>query len=132
MANKFNLTILTPERIFFQYVAEQIIIPTKNGALGVLHSYMNSITLIQEGIMQVTTATGVRKAAIGAGFMESTRDGIELYVNNIEWAEDIDVVRSEQALQRAEARLKQHLSHNDDLLTKAAIARATARLKAVK
>jgi F-type H+-transporting ATPase subunit epsilon len=56
--------------------------------------------------------------------------GAEFFVDTAEWAEDIDILRSQAALRRAEERMRGKLSHTEYLHTHAAVARATARLHA--
>ncbi|MCL2230307.1 MAG: hypothetical protein FWC01_04375, partial [Treponema sp.] len=70
-----------------------------------------------------------RNAALGQGIMDVSAAGIEFFVDTAEWDEEIDVPRSQKALQRAEERLRGSLSHNDYIRTRTAVARATARLK---
>jgi F-type H+-transporting ATPase subunit epsilon len=92
--------------------------------------YMPSISVVSEGVLQLEKDNIWHNAAVTQGFMDISASGAELFVDAAEWAEDIDVLRSEAALRRAEERLRGKLSHTEYLHTQAAVARATARLKA--
>ena len=59
-------------------------------------------------------------------------DRVMVLVSAAERPEDIDLKRAEAARERAEERLKQKLSIRDYYNSKAALARAMARLKAAR
>ena len=128
-AKNVNLPILTPEKVFFNGEVTQIIAETPEGAMGIMADHMPSIAVVSDSLLKVEENGVWRRAAVGQGIMAVSTAGIEFFVDTAEWAEDIDVQRSEQALHRAEERLRGSLSHTEYLRTHTAIARATARLK---
>jgi len=129
MQKNVKLSILTPEKVFFDGEVSQIIAETPEGAMGIMTGHMPSVAVVSDSLLNVEENGVWRSAAIGQGIMDVSPAGIEFFVDTAEWAEDIDVLRSQKALQRAEERLRGSLSHNDYLRTRTAIARATARLK---
>ena len=68
-------------------------------------------------------------AAVGAGFVEIKPDYVILLVGFAEHPEEIDRKRAEAARERAEERLRQKQSIHEYYHSKAALARAVARLK---
>jgi len=128
----FSLTIETPEKVFFDDEVTQVIVSTPDGELGIMSDYMPTIAVVSEGVMRIEKDGAWHSAALSQGFMDITASGTEIFVDTAEWAEDIDVLRSEAALRRAEERLRGQLSHNEYMRTHAAVARASARLKATK
>ena len=132
MPRTFKLLVMTPEKDFFNDEVTEIILSTSDGEMGVMSGHMPVIGVITESILRVEKDGVWRRAAIGQGFLDMSSDTVELFVDSAEWAEDIDVLRSETALRRAEERLRGKLSHAEYLRTHAAVARATARLKATK
>ena len=67
--------------------------------------------------------------AVGAGFVEIKPDDVILLVGFAEHPEEIDRKRAEAARERAEERLRQKQSIHEYYHSKAALARAMARLK---
>ena len=133
MQKTYRLLVMTPENEFINGEVTQIIITTPDGDMGILADHMPVIAVVTESVLRVETADGAwRSAAVGQGFLDMTSGAVELFVDSAEWAEDIDVGRSETALRRAEERLHGTLSHTEYLRTHAAVSRATARLKASK
>ena len=70
--------------------------------------------------------------AVGAGFAEVVNNRVTILVDTAERPEEIDVRRAEEAKERAEERLRQKQSIREYHLSKAALARAMARLKATR
>ena len=66
---------------------------------------------------------------VGAGFVEIKPDYVILLVGFAEHPEEIDRKRAEAARERAEERLRQKQSIHEYYHSKAALARAVARLK---
>jgi len=128
MPKSFNITILTPEKVFFQDEVTHVIVATPEGEMGIMADHMHSIGILFEGILKVEQNGKWHRAAVGQGFFEVLATGVEFYVDSAEWVEDIDVSRSERALERAKKRLQGNLSQAEHLRTNAAIARARVRL----
>jgi len=129
MQKNVKLSILTPEKVFFNGEVSQIVAVTPEGEMGIMAGHMPSIAVVSDSLLKVEENGTWRSAALGQGIMDVSAAGIEFFVDTAEWDEDIDVPRSEKALHRAEERLRGSLSHTDYLRTRTAIARATARLK---
>jgi F-type H+-transporting ATPase subunit epsilon len=130
MPKTFKLSIYTPEKLFFDNEVTQVIFATPEGVISIMADYMPSIAVVSEGVLRVEKDNAWHSAAVSQGFMDVSASGAEFFVDTAEWAEDIDVLRSKAALHRAEERLRGKLSHTEYLHTHAAVARATARLKA--
>jgi len=128
MPKTFKITILTPEKVFFQDEITQVIVATPEGEMGIMAEHMHSIGILFEGILKVEQNGAWRRAAVGQGFFEVLATGVEFFVDSAEWAEEIDVSRSERALERARKRIQGNLSQTEYLRTNAAIARARVRL----
>lgn len=132
MSTQFMLTILTPDKEFWRAPVEQLIFETPGGRLGVMGGHEPMVAAIAEGTMEIQIAGEWKTAATGQGFAEVSPQEAEIFVDTAEWAEDIDTVRANQALKRADMRMKSKLDHMEYLRTQAAMARAAARLKAVQ
>ncbi|MCL2180878.1 MAG: ATP synthase F1 subunit epsilon [Treponema sp.] len=129
MQKNVKLSILTPEKVFFNGEVTQIIAETPEGEMGIMAGHMPSIAVVSDSLLNVEENGTWRSAALGQGIMDVSAAGIEFFVDTAEWAEDIDVQRSEKALRSAEERLRGNLSHTEYLRAHTAIARAIARLK---
>ena len=125
----FYLEIITPERQFYIGPAEALILPIVDGEMGVYPSHEPAVTAIEPGELRFKVNGQWEPAAVGAGFAEIKPDYVVLLVAFAEHPEEIDYKLAEAAKERAEERLRQKESIREYYHSKAALARAMARLK---
>ena len=123
----FNLKIVTPDGLFFDGQAEQLIVRTTTGDVGIMARHMNYLAPLGMG-RAVVVADGQRRAAACIGGMVSVVNGdVTLVPTTFEWAEDIDVDRAERSFQKATKIIEENSSETDVKLAKAKISRARVR-----
>lgn len=131
MAEKFKLTIVTPDREFFNEEAEMVEFNTTEGEIGIYAGHAPLTVIVKPGILTVTQGEAVRNAALHAGFAQILPDEVTILAEVIEWPEEIDEKRAEAAKQRAEERLAQHAQDIDLDRAQVALMRAVARINTV-
>ncbi|MCR4437122.1 MAG: F0F1 ATP synthase subunit epsilon [Clostridiales bacterium] len=129
MASTFNLEIVTPERKFFSGDVEMVILKTPEGEMGILKEHMPMVVAVDIGPIQIKKDGKWMQAVLTEGFMEVKQDKTVILTDTAEWPEEIDVNRAEQAKKRAEERLQRQISEIEFIRSRAALARAMARLK---
>ena len=127
--NTFYLEILTPERQFYTGPAVSLVVPAVDGQMGIQPGHEPAVTAIEPGELRFLADGQWQTAAIGSGFAEIMPDYAILLVSFAERPEEIDLKRAQAAKQRAEERLRQQKSVHEYYHSKAALARAMARLK---
>ena len=128
----FLLEIVTPDRQFYNGQAESLILPIQDGFYGVETGHEPVVTSVEPGELRYRVDGQWRVAAVNSGFAEIMPDRVILLVSAAESPEEIDLKRAEAARARAEDRLRQKESLREYHSSKAALARAMARLKAVR
>lgn len=131
MAEKFKLTIVTPDREFFNEEAEMVEFNTTEGEIGIYAGHAPLTVIVKPGILTVTQGETVRNAALHAGFAQILPNEVTILAEIIEWPEEIDEKRAEAAKHRAEERLAQHAQNIDLDRAQVALMRAVARINAV-
>ena len=121
-ASPFYLEIITPERQFYIGPAEALVFPAVDGEMGVYPGHEPAVTAVEPGELRYKVDGKWEPAAVGAGFVEIKPDYVILLVGFAEHPEEID-------RKRAEERLRQKQSIHEYYHSKAALARAMARLK---
>lgn len=128
----FRLEIITPDKQFFMGEAESLILPALDGALGVEAGHEPIATAVIPGDLRFCAGGEWSAIVVGQGLTEIMPDRVIVLVSAAERPEEIDMKRAEAARERAEERLKQKLSMRDYYNSKAALARAMARLRAAR
>ena len=131
MAEKFKLTIVTPDREFFNEEAEMVEFNTTEGEIGVYAGHAPLTVIVKPGILTITQGDTLRNAALHAGFVQILPEEITILAEIIEWPEEIDAKRAEDAKQRAEGRIAERSANIDIDRAQAALMRAVARINAV-
>ena len=123
----FNLKIVTPDGLFFDGQAEQLIVRTITGDIGIMARHMNYLAPLGMG-RAVVISNGQRRTAACIGGMVSVVNGdVTLVPTTFEWAEDIDVERAERSYQKASKVMEENASEADVKLAKAKLSRAMVR-----
>lgn len=124
--SSFPLQIVTPDGLLFDGQAEEIIVRTVSGDLGVLSGHVNCVAPLGMGRATIVTDGQKRYAACTGGILSVLDGSVRLVPTTFEWAENIDADRaalsadkarktleskqvSERELKLAEARLKRAL-----------------------
>lgn len=104
---RFELEVISPERIFYTGEAEMVELTTTEGDIGIYAEHIPLTTIVAPGIMTITEPGGnLKEAAVLEGFMEITQQKVTILAQSCEWPEEIDVSRAKEAKARAERRLK--------------------------
>ena len=126
----FQLEIVTPIKIFDEGQVEYVRCPGFDGSFGVLANHREAIIALGVGEIKVTKNGKDHFLATSGGFVEITKEKVELLLESYEQAEEIDTFRAEAALKRAEERkLSEEI---DSTRNNASLQRAVNRLKVSK
>ena len=124
-----RLEIVTPETRAFSDDVDMVVLPSIEGEMGVYPMHVPLITAIKPGELVVTKAGKTTHLAVGEGFVEVTGEKVSVLVDMAITEEAIDEKAAEEAVKRAEARLKeQSLGDEESALVQAAIAKSLAQL----
>ena len=124
----FNLKIVTPDGLIFDGQAEELVVRTTSGDLGILAGHINCVAPLGMG-RAVIINNGERKTAACIGGMLSVVDGeVTLVPTTFEWSDKIDVARAERSYERADRILKDSNSSGTEIaLAEARLHRALVR-----
>ena len=119
----FALKIVTPDGVAYDGMAEELVVRTINGDMGIMAGHINAVAPLGMGQAMVLTEGKKQYAACIGGMVSVTDGAVTLVPTTFEWAADIDVARAEASRLRAEKVLQ------DKSATGIEITMAEARLK---
>jgi F-type H+-transporting ATPase subunit epsilon len=132
LSREFKLEIVSPYRVFYSGEAEMVVVNTTEGHIGIMKGHVPIVTFLVPGTVTIKHEDALMVAAIGEGYMEVTGENAYIVADFVEWPDEIDEARALAAKERAEERLRKHVSREEFTRTKAAMARALARLTVKK
>ena len=119
----FNLKIVTPYGPVFDGQAEELIVRTTSGDLGILAGHMDCVAPLGMGGATIVLDGKRRYGACIGGMLSVIGGNVTLVATTFEWAEDIDVKRADASYDRVKTVL------DDRSATDTEIRLAEARLK---
>jgi len=125
---QFPLKIVTPDGLRYEDMAQELIVRTTSGDVGILAGHINCVAPLGMGRATILTDAGKRFGACIGG-MVSVLDGkVTLLATSFEWADQIDVERAEESESRARTVLDdKNASDTDIRLAEARLKRALVR-----
>ena len=126
-----RLDIVTPEKKVFSDDISFLIAPGAEGELGILPMHAALITPLKAGLLKFDHEENRIIMTVSGGFMEVRDNRITILATAVERLEDINPERAEQAKARAEQRLANKTPELDVMRAEAALMRANNRLKAL-
>lgn len=130
MADKMRLSIVTPDREFFNEEVDMVEFNTTEGEIGIYKGHVPLTVIVKPGILTITQGNTVRNAALHAGFVQILPEEVTILAEIIEWPTEIDEERAKAARDRAENRLKSGGKDIDVARAQAALMRSIARINA--
>ena len=129
----FDLKIVTPDGLVYDGQAEELIIRTVTGDMGILAGHINCVASLGMGRATVVIGGKKRYGACIGGMVSVVNGAVTLVPTTFEWAEDIDVKRAENAAERAkEVIAKKDASDADIRMAQARLKRALVRSSVAK
>lgn len=103
-----TLQIVTPEKEVYSQKVASVVLPTREGEIGILPGHIPLLTMLEAGELQVTLGEGnMEYLAVDKGFAEIQGDQVTVMTEAAIDIEHIDVSEAEEAQRRAEAALRE-------------------------
>jgi len=106
LPTSLTLEIVTPDRALVAEQVDEVQVPGSEGYFGVLPGHAPLLSSLQVGELWYRKGQEKHYLAIAFGFVEVLPDKVTVLAQIAERAEDIDLARAEQAMSRAEGRVK--------------------------
>ena len=129
MANTMQVELVSADRLVWSGEARMVVARTTEGDVGILPNHAPMLSLMVDGIVDVTTGDGETWiAAVDAGFLSVAANRISILAEHAEMSHEIDLEKARGDLDRAH-----DAGENDDeAAEKAARAWAQARIRAAE
>ncbi|MCX5948201.1 MAG: ATP synthase F1 subunit epsilon [Cyanobacteria bacterium] len=130
-----TLRVLAPDQSVFDGTADEVILPSISGLVGILTGHVSLLTALDSGVLRVREGSNWSSIALMGGFAEVEANEVTVLVNAAELGSSIDPVAAEKALetaQQAAAALEGQAASPDKVKAQRALAQAKARLAAAK
>ena len=127
-----QICVITPDKVFLNQEAEEIILPTNTGLMGVLMNHAPLITALEIGVMLIRVKKNWTPIALMGGFALVKQNQITVLVNEAESESTIDPIEAEQSFSFTKKQLEDATDQKQKVEANFAFKRARARYQVVK
>lgn len=123
-----NIRIIAPDRTVWDAEAQEIILPSSTGQLGILTGHAPLLTALDIGVMRVRVDKEWMPIVLLGGFAEIENNQLTILVNGAEEASQIDLSEAEKNLDTATQLLSDASSNKEKIEATQKIRKARARV----
>lgn len=126
-----KIRVIAPDRTVWDASAEEIILPSSTGQLGILTDHIPLLTALDIGVMRVRIEKDWIPIVLLGGFAEVDNNIITILVNGAEEASDINIEQAQINLDEATLLLTNAQTNKEKIEATQQIRKARARLQAI-
>jgi F-type H+-transporting ATPase subunit epsilon len=128
-----TLRVLAPDQSVFDDNADEVILPSTTGQVGILTGHVSMLTALDSGVLRLRQGSSWQSIALMGGFAEVEANQVTVLVNAAELGSRIDAAAAEkelEAAQQAANAFEGQPASTEKVKAQQALARARARLAA--
>ncbi|NJL85179.1 MAG: F0F1 ATP synthase subunit epsilon [Leptolyngbyaceae cyanobacterium SM1_1_3] len=127
-----TVRVIAPDKTVWDSEAEEVILPSTTGQLGILGGHAPLLSALDIGVMRVRAEKDWVAIALMGGFAEVENNEVTILVNGAERGDKIKKEDAQAAFQKAQERLEGVLDEDrqEKIRATQALKRARARLQA--
>ncbi|WP_404788938.1 ATP synthase F1 subunit epsilon [Altericista sp. CCNU0014] len=100
-----TVRVIAPDKTVWDAPAEEVILPSTTGQLGILTGHAPLLTALEPGVLRVREGKGWQAIALTGGFAEVDANEVTILVNGAERGDVIDREAARAAFEAAQSRL---------------------------
>ena len=127
-----EVCIVKPDRIFFKEDAEELLLPTNTGYIGILEEHAPLVTGLDNGVLAIRQGTTWRFLALLGGFGVIKEGRVNILCRDIEEASEINLEEAETLAATAKDGMTKSDSKKGYIENQLKFDRETARIAAAK
>lgn len=124
----FTVRVIAPDKTVWNGPAEEVILPSTTGQMGILSGHAPMITALETGVLRVRVDKEWTPIALTGGFAEIEFNEVTILVNDAESGSTIDLEEARGVLSEAETRFNKAQNGTD----RAELIQATQKYKRAK
>jgi len=127
-----TVRVISPDKTVWDAEAEEVILPSTTGQLGILSGHAPLMTALDVGVMRVRPEKNWEAIALMGGFAEIENDEVTILVRGAERGDSIDQEAARAEFEEAQAKANSVSSDDrrESLQARQSLRRARARLQA--
>jgi F-type H+-transporting ATPase subunit epsilon len=126
-----NVRVITPDKVVWDAMVEELILPSSTGQLGILQDHAPLLTALDIGVMRLKTDSSWTSIVLMEGFAEVEDNKVTILCNGAEEASAIDVKVAQEELEKTTLLVDEATTKKEKIEATIELRKAKARLQAV-
>lgn len=126
-----NVRVITPDKVVWDADAEEIILPSSTGQLGILADHAPLLTALDIGVMRLKVDGNWTSIVLMEGFAEVENNKITILSNGAEEGSSIDRNTAQTELEKVSLLVDEASTKKEKIEATLELRKAKARLQAV-
>ena len=126
-----NVRVITPDKVVWDAMAEEIILPSSTGQLGILVDHAPLLTALDIGVMRLKSDAGWTSIVLMEGFAEVEANKVTILCNGAEEGSSIDKSTAQDELGKVTLLVDEAATKKEKIEATIELRKAKARLQAV-
>jgi F-type H+-transporting ATPase subunit epsilon len=126
-----SVKVITPDKVVWDKDAEEIVLPTSTGRVGILKGHVPLLTGLTIGSLRLKTNTGWISLVLMEGFAEVQLDKITILSNEAEKVNSIDLKKAQNFVEAMTLMVEKAKTKEEKIVASSNLRKAMARLQAV-
>jgi F-type H+-transporting ATPase subunit epsilon len=126
-----NVRVITPDKVVWDADAEELILPSSTGQLGILTDHAPLLTALDIGVMRLKAGTDWTSIVLMEGFAEVENNKVTILCNGAEEASSIDLKTAQEELEKVTLLVDEATTKKEKIEAPIELRKAKARLQAV-
>jgi F-type H+-transporting ATPase subunit epsilon len=125
-----HVSIIAPDRNVWDATAEEVILPSSTGQLGILKGHAPLLTALDIGVMRVRVDKDWVPVVLMGGFAEVEDNKVTILVNGAEEGSKVDKALAQKELEEMTIRFDNAVTNKDKIEATQNLRKARARVQA--
>ena len=126
-----NVRVITPDKVVWDASAEELILPSSTGQLGILTDHAPLLTALDIGVMRLKTDDKWTSIVLMEGFAEVEDNKVTILCNGAEEGSAIDRTTAQQELEKVTLLVDEATTKKEKIEATIELRKCKARLQAV-
>ena len=126
-----NVRVITPDKVVWDAVVEELILPSSTGQIGILTDHPPLLTALDIGVMRLKSDAGWSSIVVMEGFAEVVDNKVTILCNGAETGSSIDLKNAQEELERVTLLVDEVTTKKEKIEATIELRKAKARLQAV-
>jgi F-type H+-transporting ATPase subunit epsilon len=124
-----NVRVITPDKVVWDAMAEELILPSSTGQLGILTDHAPLLTALDIGVMRLKSDAGWTSIVLMEGFAEVEDNKVTILCNGAQEGSSIDLKTAQEELEKVTLLVDEATTKKEKIEATIELRKAKARLQ---